>query len=131
MACTVADFRLRFPEFANDAEYTDARIQLFLDDAVDCHLGSDEARWCNKYNKAQCYIAAHLLYTGTNTEAGDVNSKAGSISSKTAGGVSVTRAVVSKDRSDSDNFFYATSYGQQFLLLRNSCFVGVLAANCL
>jgi hypothetical protein len=41
------------------------------------------------------------------------------------------RAVVAKDRSDMDDFYMGTSYGQQFLIIRNTCFVGVLVANCL
>lgn len=130
MACTVAEFRIRFPEFADEVEYPDTRIQLFLDDSANCYMGTDETRWCNKYNYAQCYLSAHLLTVGTQSEAGDASSKSGPISSKTAGGVSVSRAVVAKDRSDADSFYMTTVYGQQFLNIRNSCFVGVLVANC-
>lgn len=130
MACTVAEFRARFPEFSDSGEYPDSRIQLFLDDAVNIYMGTDEGRWCNKYNYAHCYLAAHLLVGGTATEAGDTNTKTGPISSKSAGGVSVTRAVVAKDRSDTDSFYMTTPYGQQFLITRNSCFVGILTATC-
>ena len=131
MACTVAEFRIRFPEFADDVEYSDARIQLFLDDAANCYMGTDENRWCNKYNYAQCYLAAHLLTVGIGSEAGDTSVKSGPVSSKTAGGVSVSRAVVAKDRSDQDDFYMGTVYGQQFLNIRNTCFVGVAIASCL
>lgn len=131
MACTVTDFRTRFPEFADDVEYSDARIQLFLDDAANFHMGTNENRWCNKYNYAQCYLAAHLLTLGTATESGDSSVKSGPITSKSAGGVSVSRSVVAKDRSDQDDFYMGTSYGQQFLTIRNTCFVGVVIANCL
>lgn len=127
MACTVEEFRLRFPEFVDETEYPDLRIQLFLDDVV-IYIGDEENRWGNKYNIAQCYLAAHLLTVGTNTEAGDNSSKAGPVSSKTAGGVSVTRAVVAKSKSDADEFYSSTAYGQQFLIIRNSCFVGILVA---
>lgn len=127
MACTVEEFRMRFPEFDDESSYSNGRIQLFLDDAVE-DIGTDENRWCGKYNRAHCYLGAHYLATGTNTEAGDNSSKAGPVSSKSAGGVSVTRAVVAKSRSDSDEFYSSTAYGQQFLIIRNSCFVGVLAA---
>lgn len=131
MACTVAEFRIRFPEFADDVEYPDARIQLFLDDAANYYMGTDENRWCNKYNYAQCYLAAHLLTVATGAEAGDTSVKSGPVSSKSAGGVSVSRAVVAKDRSDQDDFYMGTVYGQQFLNIRNTCFVGVAIANCL
>ena len=130
MSCTVADFRLRFPEFADDTEFPDPRIQLFLDDAAE-DIGTDETRWCNKYNRAHCYLGAHYLTTGTNTEVGDNSAKSGPVSSKSAGGVSVTRAVVAKDRSDGDDYYSSTVYGMQFIIIRNSCFVGVLVANCL
>ena len=129
MTCTVEEFRIRFPEFSDDTEYPDPRIQLFLNDAVE-DIGTDEDRWCGKYNRAHCYLAAHLLFAGTGTEAGDISSKAGPVSSKSAGGVSVTRAVTSKSRSDSDEFYSSTAYGQQFLVIRNMCFVGILTATC-
>lgn len=131
MACTPATFRIRFPEFADETEYPDARIQMFLDDAANFYMGTDELRWCGKYDVAQCYLAAHLLTIGTSTEAGDTNTKAGPISSKSAGGVSVTRTVSSKTRSDADEFYMGTVYGQQYINLRNMCFVGVAVANCL
>lgn len=128
MTIDTATFKTRFPEFADDVEYPDERVQLFLDDVVTIHMGSDEGRWCNKYDIAQAYLAAHLLIIGTNSEAGDTNANVGPVSSKSAGGVSVTKAVIAKDRSDMDNFYMTTSYGQQFLNIRNTCFVGVLTA---
>ena len=131
MVATTDIFRSRFPEFSDDVEFPDIRIQLFLDDAVALYIGSDENRWCNRYDIAHAYLSAHLLTIGTNTEVGDSNSKSGSISSKSAGGVSVSRAIPSKDRSDTDDFFITTAYGQQFLIIRNSCFAGVLVANSL
>ena len=32
---TPADFRLRYPEFGDSTEYTDARIEMFICDAID------------------------------------------------------------------------------------------------
>lgn len=125
---TVAIFRTRFPEFSDDAEYPDARIQLFIDDSVE-DIGSDESRWYGKYDRAQAYYTAHLLTVGTKTEAGDASAVSGSIQSKSAGGVSVTRSVSTKTRSDNDELLASTSYGLQFLTIRNSCFVGMMAAN--
>lgn len=131
MATDVATFKIRFPEFADDTEYPNARVQLFLDDAANSYMGTDEGRWAGKYDYAQAYLAAHLLTIGTSAEAGDSSVKSGPVSSKTAGGVSVSRVVVAKDRSDLDDFYMATTYGQQFLNIRNTCFVGVVVANCL
>lgn len=125
---TVSDFRTRFPEFSDDVEFPDDRVQLFIDDSVD-DIGSDEDRWCNKYDRAQAYYTAHLLILGTKTEAGDFTASLGAVKSKSAGGVSVSRGTVDKDRSDNDGLLASTSYGVQFLSIRNSCFVGMLAAN--
>tara|TARA_R110000796_G_scaffold252431_1_gene386748 strand:+ start:849 stop:1238 length:390 start_codon:yes stop_codon:yes gene_type:complete len=128
MATNVAIFRIRFPEFEDSVEFPDARIQLFLDDAVNIYIGTDELRWSGKYDISQAYIAAHLLTIATTSEAGSSNSKAGTISSKSAGGVSVGYNVVAKDRSDSDSFFVSTTYGQQYIIIRNTTFAGVLIA---
>ena len=131
MAVNVATFRIRFPEFSDVTEYPDARIQLFIDDTV-LYIGSDETRWCNKYDIAQAYLAAHLLSIGTLSEAGDSSSSSGAITTKKAGGVSVTRASnSSQELGTSDGFYISTIYGQMFLNIRNTCFVGALVANCL
>lgn len=128
MACDVPTFRARFPEFGDDTEFPDARIQLFLDDARDLYMGDNEDRWCGKYDTAQCYLAAHLLVKGTAQEAGDTSASVGPVSQKSAGGVSVTKAVTTKDRSDQADFFASTSYGLQYLSIRGTCIVGVCVA---
>lgn len=129
MACSVADFRVRFPEFVDDAMYPDARIQLFLGDAVALYLGSDEPRWGGKYDIAHCFVAAHLLYVATSSQVGSPTSQAGPITSKTADGVTVTRSSpATMTRSEMALFFSSTSYGQQFTVIRNRCFAGVLTA---
>jgi hypothetical protein len=128
MASNVAEFRTRFPEFADDTSYPDARITMFLEDAQVMHIGTGEIRWGNRYNRAQLFIAAHLLYVATSTEAGDPSGKAGAVLSKTAGSVSVTRAASAQSNSGGDDFFLTTSYGQQYIALRNTTFVGAVAA---
>lgn len=131
MTISVADFRARFCEFSDSKEYSDARVQIFIDDAALLYLGMDEARWAGKYDIAQSYLAAHLLAVNDKSALGDSASQAGPVSSVSAGGVSVTRATQTKDRSDTNEFFMSTTYGQQFLSIRNSCFAGVAVANCL
>lgn len=130
MACTVAEFRSRFPEFADDIVYPDVRVQLFLDDAANIYMGTDEARWCGKYDYAQCYLAAHLLVSAESSEAGDVSPTLGGISSKSAGGVSLSRAVIAKDLGIADEFYMSTTYGVKFMIVRNTCFIGVLVTSC-
>lgn len=131
MSIDVATFRARFPEFAEDTEFPDPRVQLFIDDSVNIHLGTNEARWGGKYEYAQSYLVAHHLALATNTELGDSSASIGPISSKSAGGVSVTHAVIAKDRSSADEALSSTSYGLEFLATRNRCFIGVMVANCL
>ena len=136
MATDVATFRVRFPEFADEATYPDERIQLFLDDAVEFHLGSKEARWCGKYDYAHAYLAAHLLVAANRTASGNTSIRQGPISSKTARGVSVSYAVagivygvVSKARSNFDDSLMTTPYGERFLSIRDTCFGTVMVAN--
>jgi len=122
-------FRSRFPEFSDEVEYPDIHITVLFEDSQLLYLGVDKNRWKGKYDIAQSYLVAHLLTVSDISQAGDTNARAGVINSKSAGGVSVSRAVTSKDRSDSDDFFMTTSYGQQYLIIRNSTFVGVMVAN--
>jgi len=129
MAVTVAAFRARFPEFSDITSYPDARIDIFIEDSQLIYMGADENRWQGKYNYAQAYLVAHLLITAEASEAGDSSVKVGPVSSKSAGGVSVSRAVATKDRSDGDDFYMGTVYGQRFLMTRNVCFVGVVVGN--
>ena len=129
MAIDIATLRTRFPEFSDNTEYPDARIQIFIEDAQLIYMGADENRWQGKYNYAQAYLVAHLLITAEASEAGDSSVKVGPVSSKSAGGVSVTRAVATKNRSEGDDFYMGTVYGQRFMMIRNTCFAGVLVAN--
>lgn len=130
MSVNISEFRIRFPEFSDNTEYPNSRVQLFLNDSAE-DIGTNEARWGGKYDRAQSYLTAHLLSCATKTELGDTAANVGAVQSKSAGGVSVSKAIASKNRSDKDDFYMSTSYGQQFLIIRNSCFVGVLVANCL
>ena len=129
MTVTVAALRARFPEFADDVIYPDERIEIFIEDSQLIYMGADENRWKGKYNYAQAYLVAHLLIIAEASEAGDSSVKVGPVSSKSAGGVSVTRAVATKSRSDGDDFYMGTVYGQRFLMTRNVCFVAVLVGN--
>lgn len=126
MAASAAIFKIRFPEFGDDTLYPEPRVQLFLDDAANCYMGTDETRWCGKYDYAQVYLAAHLLTVGTTSETGSASSTVGAISSKSVDGVSISRDVVSKPRSDEDAWLMSTTYGQQFVNIRNSCIASVM-----
>ncbi len=129
MATTVALFRERFPEFADNTEYPDERVQLFLGDAASpAHMGVTESHWCDTYDYAQAYLAAHLLTSAESTEVGDASIQSGPIASKTVDGVSITRVVSTTDRSGSDEFYMGTSYGQRFIHARNMCMIPMAVA---
>lgn len=131
MAIGTATFRVRFSEFSDETILPDAKLQLYLDDAANIYMGLDESRWCGKYDYAQAYLTAHLLTVANGTSFGDSSSKAGVVSASSAGGVSVTKSVTPKARSNQDDFLASTSYGQIYLSVRSLCFSGVAVANCL
>ena len=124
MTISIADFRARFPEYDDDTDYGDPRIQLFIGDSATLYMGVDEAHWGDKYDIAQAYLVAHLLALSEGSELGDKSAKSGKVQSRTAGGVSVSYAAGDA----SDDFFNATIYGQQFDQIRQTCFFGVLSA---
>lgn len=114
MALTVADFRIRFPEFADDTTYPDARIQLFLDDATTC---VNETCWGNKYEMGVCYLAAHNLWIGSQTSTTGGNASfGGPLQSATTGPKSYTRGSFSFGTEDAQ--LASTPYGQKYLELR-------------
>ena len=129
MAITVSDFRARFPEFSDVVEYPDATINLYISDTV-IYMGSDANWWSGetKYNYAQSYLTAHLLYTFTNvSDSGDAGSISGQVNTKVIGSTTVVRSVATKARSDEDDFFVTTAYGQQYIIIRNKIFQGIAA----
>lgn len=119
MACTPVSFKVRFPEFAAIA---DARIQLFLDDAVG-FMGAESGRWCNNYDVAQCYLAAHLLVVGTSQEDGDSGVIA-PIKKQEVDDVIIQQAV--SELSAKEGEFGSTSYGKRYLSYRHICFGGYI-----
>ena len=119
MACTPADFKIRFPEFSGIA---DERIQMFLDDAADL-MGIPD-KWCcgeSRYNVAQCYYAAHMLAMSERTDGGD-SSSTGPISHKEVDDVVIKRAVQAVSPHLED--LYSTSYGKRYIQYRKICFTG-------
>ncbi len=119
---TIEEFRFRFPEFDDNCAYPDARINIFLKDARQ-ELGEAEDCWVGFYDQAISNLTAHKLTGATATEFGDSNSKLGSITTKTAKGVSVTRAQ-GNPMSTYDAMYAATSYGTEFMRIRNIVFGG-------
>ena len=112
MACTPADFRLRFPEF-DEPTYPDARVELFIADAV----ATVNAK-CPNFDLMVCYLTAHLLTIGTQSANGNTSTTK-AVASESVGDVSVSYGGASGD--DSNDNFYSTNYGQRFLDLRKNC----------
>lgn len=126
MTTTPADFKIRFPEYASEA---DARIQLHLDDAA---LQMNEAFWGVKYDLGMYYLAAHLLWVdnegggGSQAGTGGGGQAIAPIASQTVDGVNVTytRTGGGGDNrsglSQADIFYSASTFGQRYLALRKT-----------
>jgi hypothetical protein len=119
MAITPTTFKTRFPEFAS---LTDARIQIFIDDA---ELELDEDRWGDLYDKGLSYLTAHLLYVGEQTSAGQ-GEGGGPLSTKAVGDVSLSfGSYLTAD--NKATAFNATSYGQEYYRLMIMVGMGAVA----
>jgi len=127
---TASNLRTRFPEFADKVDYPTQRLDFFIQDAVLLYM-PEATRWGNKYDIALSYLSAHLLVMADKSSLGDSSVSHGPISTKTVDKVTVTRATTPKDQSDADLFLMSTAYGQRYKTIRDLCFVGVVAANCL
>ena len=116
MAVTPTTFKVRFPEFASE---TDARIQLFLDDAV---LILNEAYWDVKYDLGVNYYTAHKLALANKTEASGGSGSSGGggrVSGKAVDGVSISYAVFTPD-DGTEAYFAQTAYGREYWALMKS-----------
>lgn len=124
---TPSDLRLRYSEFYDQEEYTDDKIQLYIDDAVD-DIGEDETHWgtLTRYDRALSALTAHLLVLGSNSEYGDINPYQ-PIMAKKAGDVEVThRSTKAVNQTIYQERLSSTTYGQDFLAIRKRSFVGVI-----
>jgi hypothetical protein len=118
MAIDPASFKIRFPEFDS---VSDARIQLFIDDAV---IVLNSVYWGDKYDLGLNYLTAHLLTLGTKSEAGSSTS-VGGIASRAVDGAQVSYNVTPTEN-QADAELASTIYGQRYLALRKT--LGVAAS---
>jgi len=120
MSVDTATFKIRFPEFvATD----DARVQLFIDDAV---AELSEISWGTRYDLGTCYLAAHLLAIGIATESGDPSGLS-PLASGGADGLSVSFAR-SAYTNTSHEYWQSTAYGKEFMRLKRTLFAGARVA---
>lgn len=121
---TVLEFRARFPEF-DDPVSTDAQVQALIDDTL-CNF--DQDRWDCSYKRGHSLYIAHLLDLRGQQLNGD--SSTGGLDapqSKAADGVSVSYATATPSDYN-DAFFAGTSYGREYLQMRQT--VGIGAVCC-
>lgn len=114
----VADFRTRFPEFAN---VVDARIQMFMDDAA--LLMESPERWLSFYDVAHVYYAAHMLVVGTTQELGDTGILS-PVRKQEVDDVMIEQAIA--DVTAIQDELLSTSYGKRFWGYRKICFTGII-----
>jgi len=115
-----ADFKIRFPEFDS---IDDARIQVFIDDAV---LQVNETYWGDKYNMGLYYLTAHYLYLAEKSADGSGSGSGGAVASRAVDGVSVSYNNMTPDN-QSDAYYASTAYGQRYMSLMRT--LGVASAS--
>jgi hypothetical protein len=118
IAPTYADFIVQYPVFGTVSGPT---VQAQL--SISARL-LDEAAWGDFYSDGVALDAAHNL-TINNMVAGAVNGAmqlaGGPVTSASGAGISMSFAQPQwNSKSTADNWYFKTTYGQQFLRLRNS-----------
>lgn len=112
MQPTLENFRALFGEF--DA-VSDAKVQLFLDEAIE-KMNSDEC-----YGTATLYRTAHELALNLQATDSDNVSGAGALTSASADGLSVSFAQVDWANSAEGSYWSKTPYGQKYMQLIYEC----------
>lgn len=113
---TSRTLRLRFPEFADNA---DADLEFVVAAAI-AIVGDDDGWIEGDIPTARLYLAAHLVQAGTLA----AETEGGAIVSETIGRISTTYAASSS--SDRVQSLQSTSYGQRFLELQRGSHGGPL-----
>ena len=116
MTYAISDFRARFPEFAGQG---DPQIQALVDEAK---LQITEKVWTDWYKMGINYFVAHYLAISKAQSQGDDNNR-NPILNMGAGRVTVQQQAA-EGKTDSEIFFGSTSYGQEYLRLRNIVGIG-------
>ncbi len=113
MAVDVTGFRTRFPEFASTADYSDARVQLALDDAA---LQINRSLWGNKADLGTYYLAAHALVV--NDSAFDSGGGSGPVTQESVGQVSRSYAAPGASEVEAMGDLAWTKYGKLYWRLK-------------
>ncbi|MCK4883534.1 MAG: DUF4054 domain-containing protein [Candidatus Diapherotrites archaeon] len=118
MAFTTAQFRLDFPEFADDTKYTDSMVSFWS--GLGLKLIS-ESNFDDVYDEAISLFTAHnLAIQAGNISAsaggGAVGGLSGAIGSKSVGSASISYDTASSMEPDAGHW-NTTTYGKQFISL--------------
>ncbi len=119
---TVADFRVRYPEFASTA---DAVVQLQLDEAAP---ELDVDRWGVRYDRGLGLLTAHRIALGKQ-QASDpfFGTGSGSSTTKEVGSVKLSRSVAFSGKKSTADELDLTLYGQQFKSMSMQVGMGAVA----
>lgn len=109
---SVAEFRVRYPEFARVA---DQQIALALSDAA---LHFSNKAWGKFYALGLQALAAHMVALASRIRPGQLAAAAVPITSKRAGDVQISYAST-QGASMADTILATTAYGQRYLELRS------------
>ncbi len=117
---TPATFKLRFPSFAG---LTDARVQMFIDDADPAF---NVCRWGGYYDLGLANYVAHELTMAAALEAGPKAALLDATIAKKVDVMSITFDAILKGKVV-ENPYLATVYGQKYLYYRDLISPGALA----
>jgi len=127
MTITPAQLRVRYPEFASEVTYPDARIQTWIDKGVG---ELSESAWGDQYNEALYPFTGHYLSWSSMVAAqAGTGGPVGPVSSRSVGDVSVGFATVGGvvKQTQQEAFFTLTPYGQEYWRMVLLYGVGMLA----
>ena len=111
------------PEFDNEDP---ARIDRFIGYA-ESQVSSNE--FLTKYDLAVAYLTAHVLSLSGRNDTEGTNGNAGNITQKKEGDLSLSFALPSALNNSQDGTLMSTSYGLEYLRLRDMCII-TMSATC-
>ncbi|NEZ65524.1 DUF4054 domain-containing protein [Leptolyngbyaceae cyanobacterium CCMR0082] len=120
MTLTVADFKLDYPEFDSEE---DTRVERLLTRAA---LRIDATQFGECYDEAHGLVVAHLLARSKESANSNGKGQGALVSVQVENQYSERYADPNSAISKADSEYASTTYGQQFLELRNALIVPIL-----
>lgn len=129
MSISVEYLRTRLPEFANELLYSNAFVQMHIDDTL-CEM--DLAKWGCWADRGQAYLAAHYMTVAKHAVGGEDGDAQNGLSplqviaSESEGDTSVsyqggTGASGGMAGAGTDEMLATTLYGRQYIEFRSKC----------